>query len=378
MLDEYFERDDVQLLIKQLKTNDFYYQKKHRFCHTSFPISSELALYIFYDALLKFKIIIDNVYLLPEYLEQLEKLYRKLSDFDDVRIGIHKLITRMTAIQYDIHDWKQDNREELIRIVYNKYVTNGYFFHGFPSSYKKSIQELGFVPESYENYYNRFDKINGIFRKNIITKDFTEKTVAFCDDSVLGCYYSMYAPMYYFQLLTNTEILGKKIREDAYLKGDYLTLISPLKRFMDNNLFHEKKKKFVLDLVKNEWDILQRGNKEICLLCVPRNKIIEKETPIQHFLNSYEDVFEIVDHILSSKYNNVYMNQILSKEDIHIITCPHYYDREISKDIKEKNDVIHLEKEFLSVYGNVSFLLIMGSFFISFGVILMMIQMLGG
>jgi hypothetical protein len=212
----------------------------------------------------------------------------------------------------------------------------------------------------------------------VIEKDFLLKTVSFCDDSVLGCYYSMCAPMYFFQFLTNSEILGKRIREDAYLKDDYSILISPLKRFMDNNLFREKDKKNILSLVSDEWNVLQRGDKEICLLCIPRNKVIKKEIPFQQFLNSKQDVFEIVDRMLSSKYNNVLVSEAISSDYLKIVTCPHYYERKSVQVLREKNNQLRMNEEFLNVYGNVSLLLICGSLFISLGVILMMIQILGG
>ena len=96
MFDALFMRDDVKKFIKQIKTSERYFSKNigsftNRFIHAS----NEMALYIFYDALIKYKIIIDDQFLIDEYLEQIDKLYRKLSDFDNIRLGINKLLCKI-------------------------------------------------------------------------------------------------------------------------------------------------------------------------------------------------------------------------------------------------------------------------------------------
>ena len=380
MLDTYFEREDILSFVYELKTNKCYYQKSHSFYGYDFPVFSELALYIFYDALLKYKIIIDSMDLLPRYLEQLHKLYRKVDSFDELRFSIHKLIVRMASSHYDVMDYKDDGREELITIIYNKYVEKGYLFHGIHGYYKEDIVKNGFVPGFYENYYERFMNINTIFHKYTsivpIMKDFSLREVDFCDDALLGCYYSMYSPFYFYQFLTNQRIMGKKISYEDYLKDNYVSLNHSLKRYMDNNLFDDRDKDYIINLMKDEWSLLRQKEKRLCLLCVPRSKVIKKEIPLDRYLESELDVFEVIDRILSSKYNNVRVDQIFSSDSLEMVTFPPYYERMKDNSSQEKKSVEN--NGIFNKYGSVSFILLLGSLFVSLGVILTIINFLGG
>ena len=107
VLDEYFQRKDVSEFIKAIRRNEKYFQKsRHSFSEYSLFVSSEIALYIFYEALWKYKILVDDDILLGDYLFQLEKLYRKLEDFENLRFGIHKLLAKNVARKNDITDWE--------------------------------------------------------------------------------------------------------------------------------------------------------------------------------------------------------------------------------------------------------------------------------
>ena len=216
MLEDYLLRDDVKRIMRELRTNECYYHKNHYYSSYIFSVSKELALYIFYDALFKYKILVDDDVLLGRYLEQLEKLFRKINSFEQVRYGVHKLLGRMVAEENGIYSIEEE-KEKLIEIIYHKYIMNGYLFHGFSSYYDDGILENGFFPEHYENYYERFQKVNAIFEKygylSAVPKDFSKKNIYFCDDLLLGCYYSMYSPMYFFQFL-NADFL-------LYICSDY-------------------------------------------------------------------------------------------------------------------------------------------------------------
>ena len=386
MLDEYFQMKSVKSFIKDLKTNDCYFAKNHSFSNHSLTVSYELALYIFYDALFKYKMIIDDLDMFDEYLDQVRKVYRKFNTFEEVRFGIHKVLTRMTAVKYDIHDWRMDDREELITLIYDKYIRDGYIFHGFSSGYKDIIMNNEFVPERYENQYDKFVKIRDIFKKykkDVLLKDFDLKKVFYTDDILLGCYYSMYAPFYFFNFLTDSDVLGRRVRIEDYLIGDYYHLIRPLKRFMSNNMFKEEDEKFILDTVYDEWSHVTDSKRELCLLAVKRSKIITDEVRLSTFLKDKKDIFEVIDRLLSSKYNSILSGKIIPKSDIQVITVPDYYEQMSEVKLKVKDEeVLQLEnnigKEFLNAYGNVSILLILGSLFVSLGVILSIIMTLGG
>lgn len=379
MFDAFFMRDDVKKFIKQIKTSERYFSKNigsftNRFIHAS----NEMALYIFYDALIKYKIIIDDQFLIDEYLEQIDKLYRKLSDFDNIRLGINKLLCKILLTKLSITDvGDKDSRDRVITYIYDKYIKNGYYVHGFNFVYKDVIEKEGLIPEQYENLYDRFRQVNGIFEKYnlppIIDKDFDEKQIYFTDDVVMGCYYSLYAPMFYYQFLMNEASFGR-IRKDNCLIEDYDSLIRHLKRFINNNSFSDKDKKFILDLVHDEWNLIHRDDKKISLLFLKRDKLNIKEAKLDDYLKDQSSLYDVVDRLLSPKYNNLDYSEVLFNDDFDILLLDDYYEKkeEIKKDKEEKN--VNIDNK----YGSVSIFILLGALFISLGVIISIVTMFGG
>lgn len=390
MLDEYFIKTSVLRILKEIKNNERYFKKKNDLSLDSFiSISNEAALYIFYDALYKYKIIIDDEFLFDDYLDQIEKLYRKLDNFEDIKYGINKLICSSLITKLDVRDPEsKEGKEKIIKHVYDKYIRNGYFIHGFNYTYIDDIKKNGFTPEVYENYYDRFIEVNNIFEKyncsNIINKDFNSKDVYFTDDLVMGCFYSNYAPLFYYKFLFNEEAFGNRIRKDNCLISEYNEIIRHLKRFMNNNNFSVDDKKYILDLVEDEYKLLHRKNNKISLLLVRRDRIFSKDAKEIDFLNDKNDLYEVVDRILSSKYNNLEFNEFISKDDFKILELDCYYDIETEKKKvkKEEEKLLKKQKEvnddFSNRYGNVSLFLLLGALFISLGVIIMIINILRG
>lgn len=392
MLDEFLRRDDVSIFIKKIRTSERYYKKeKHSYMHLSFYVDNEIALYTFYESLLKYKIIIDDIYLFDEYLEQLEKLYRKLDNIEDISVGINRLIARMTSIKLGFRN-VPDNlaRKVVISFIYNRYILDGYFIHGFNATYFKNIKENGFVPEIYENYYTDFVELNKIFMKygveNALAKDFNSNKIYFTDDIVLSCYYSKCAPMFFYKFLHNEDYYDKKTRVDAYEMGDYDSCVRALKKMMNDLSFSEKDKKFVNTLIKKEWNLIHRkNNKKIALLLVKTRKIYDRDKiKLNDFLDDERELGEVVDRLLSSKNNSVYYTEVLRNEDIELLLLDDYLDESFEKDKEVELDTSTysfdglLNREILNAYGRVSILLILGSLFISLGVIVTIFMILGG
>ncbi len=390
MLEEYFIKTSVIRMIKEIRNNERYFNKKSDHLTDSFiHIGNEAALYIFYDALYKYKIIVDDEFLFDDYLDQVEKLYRKLDNFESIKFGINKLICSTLITKFNIEDTKKiESKEMIIKHVYDKYIRNGYFMHGFNSIYVDSIKKNGFTPEVYENYYDRFDKVNAIFDKydcsSVINKDFNIKDVYFTDDLVMGCYYSSYAPLFFYKLLFNEEVFGKGIRKDNCLHSECTEINRHLKRFMNNNSFKEEDKKYILDLVEDEYNLLHRDKEKISLLLVKRNIIFSKDAKEEDFLRDSNDIYEIIDRMLSPKYNNLEHNEFISIDDLKVLELDPYIDieEEKRKIQKEEEKLKKKEKEvtddFNNKYGSVSLFLLLGAIFISLGVIIMIINILRG
>lgn len=390
MIEDILKREDVKLFIDNLRTNERYYKKSDiHFFSSPFYHSDELALYVFYNALLKYYIILNDVFIFDEFLENLERLFRKLDNFEGISLGINKLICKMVAIHLNIKDIKtEEAKKEIINFIYDKYIINGYLIHGLNINYKKSIEEQGFIPEVYVNLYQKYIDVIKIFDKydvsHIINKDFKDNKVYFTDDSVTGCYYSNYAPMFFYKFLSNEELFGKKARNDSFLVNDLDMAFAPLKKFMSNASFNENDKKFITDLVTEQWNMLHSGDNKICLMLVKRKRLYNDEKiSADEYINDTSDIFDIIDRLLSSKRNNVYLDEPLDSSEIEFVMLDSYYSKKKKVIVDEEKELEKYKKnetnnDFLNKYGFASFFMLLGSALICLGVIITIIMCLWG
>ena len=392
MLDEYIRRDDVKKFIKELINNHRYYEKSFNSESVySRYILNEMALYTFYDALIKYKIVLDDIYLFDEFLEQLERVYNKLNNYDDIEIGINKLIGKMVAIKLGIKDVNEAiNKKQLISYVFNKYILEGYYIHGFSTIYYHDIKEKGLVPNQYKNYYNSLKEVNKIFNKygyNLIDKDFDSNKIYYTDDIIMACFYSICSPGFFHDLLFNHELFGDKVRRNGYLANDFDLSTRYIKKFMNDKKFSDLDRKYVLSIIKNEWDLIHKKKRKVDLLFVKRKKISDNYLlDINSFFEDSRDSYEIVDRILSPKNSNVISSMILNIEDIKLVQLNDYY--EIDENTREITlaldaELLKLEEEEqkeneLDNNGAASILIILGSLFITLGVIISIIIILMG
>jgi hypothetical protein len=176
-------RKDVQKMLNDICNSECYYNKKmNKSMDYQLFTDIEEILFLFYDALFKYKIIIGDMSYFQEYLEQIDKLIRKIDNFYDISNGLNRIIGRICAFKLGVKDVEDcESKEEVIRYIYDKYMVNGYYIHGFASHYYGNILEEGFFVEEYKNVYDKFLKVQGILNKKnhskILEKDFNEKKV---------------------------------------------------------------------------------------------------------------------------------------------------------------------------------------------------------
>lgn len=388
VLDEYYQRQDVLDFIKELKTNPKYRKMivpeqsqygKH--------IGDELALYLFYDIVLKYKIIIDDPFLFVDFLSQIEKLFRKIDDYDDLVRGVQKVLIRLVETILDIQDHSyMDIRREVATYIYDKYIMNGYFVHGFSSVYEEFIQKYSFVPERYPNRYTKMLVVQEIFSKykvNLLNKDFYASSVSFTDDFIMGCYYSISSPGFYYELLCNESFFGKKPRQN-FLKMDYYATVNSLRKYMINHSFSDFDRKRVLEILQEEWELLHRVPRKVSLLFVKRSKLMDvSHDKLEDYLESDKNLQEIVDCIFSSKYPNVTCEKSLKISDFQMVSLDDFYRVEQKEKVQIESGSTDLAVDqssfkLLNSYGTVSILLLLGSLLITLGVIVSIIMVLRG
>ena len=389
MLDNILRRDDVSKLIYEVVNNARYYDKKSdNSVNYQLYVDREQALFVVYDALLKYKIIIDDLYFFDDYIEQINKLFRKLDNFNDICSGINRLIGNVCATKLGIKDVEiLEYREKILRYIYDKYVLNGYYVHGYSNCYEDNIKDNGFVPEEYDNYYNDFMNVNRIFAKynvlNILDKNFSSRDIYFTDSFVMGCYYSINSPGYFYRLLCNKDYSYLKIKKDAYLKSNYDDCLKNLKKLFSAVEVSEHDRKYVFDVVKKEWDLLHKKERNISLLLVKRNKFdVTSSVKIDKLVEDASiSMGDAVNRILIPRNNRIVCNKKILSEDICFINLDFIKEEVSVEDRKEEEKRYRQEMimyEFNNVYGKVSLLLLLGSLSITLGVIITIIRIIGG
>ncbi len=384
MLDEYLKNARVNRIINNIK-NKVHDEKDTDVINYKLFANEEKVLFVFYDALIKYKIIIDDKIYFEDYLEQLDKLLKKINNIDDLTLGINKLICKFTCIKLGIKSIAEDeHRNEILSYLYQKYIVEGYFVHGFSSCYCENIKRYGFMPEAYINFYSDFAKINSILEKynvtNFLDKDFLKREIYFTDSFVKACNYSANSPGYFYNLLYSREYNYLKLKKDILLKGNFSNALKNVKKILGVLEVDDNDKAYILDIVKKEWNLLFQSDRRIALLLVKRNLFLDKNgININKIINDEEiDLYEAVDKVLSERNVRIPYFQKISVEDLEVVTLEGLVDNSLENTQEINLSKMDLANDFRNVYGNISPLLLIGSILISLGVIISILMLIGG
>ncbi len=381
MFSNILKRKDVLEFVKEI----FSWNYKGKIDNFNYQVDmseEEMLLFTFYDALFKYEIIIDTNIYLDEYIEQVRKLFKKIGNFQDINIGIAKIIGKFCALKLNIKDKDMaDSKKQILEYVYDRYIVNGYFFHGYSGVYKKQIEEYGLRPEEYQHFYSRFMEIDKTFKRcgfdDIINKNFFDKTVYFTDSFMMGCYYGANAPRYFSRLLS-FKALDDESRE-AYFKGDYFASFSNLNRLMKEAGVSSTEKKYITRTCFEEWKVLQKNSSGIDILFIKRSLLgVNYLSDIDRIINSDEDLGQAIFKIMTSKSDDIPVDFYIDSKDIGFIEIPNYKImfslRNEQASYNNKNNMELLN----NAYGQVSVLILVGSLLIALGVILTIVTISWG
>lgn len=388
MLDKVLKREDVKKLLKELCNNNRYYEKTNsNSINYKVFVGPEQVLFLFYDALFKYEIIINDIYYFDDYIVQLDKLFKKIGNIQDIGIGINKILSKICALRLNIKDTENEkSKREILEYLYDKYVLNGYLIHGYSKYYYEKIAENGVFPEEYINLYDKFIEVQDILKKygeyDILDKDFSKKEICFTDNMVMGCYYASNAPMYFYNLICNNKYVTKQVCRSGYMRKDYDECLKNLQKLSYKLELNEDERNILYDTFNSQWKLLDKSIGDIGLILVPRKLIADSIFSINDIKDNISELSlgEIFNKILSSNSDFLYTD-FIDKDDIVFISLPGYKD--LVDDDKEKDSSNNQEEFSVSeggstnisdVSGKVSVLLLLGSIFITLGVIITMIM----
>lgn len=376
MLDWMLKRDDVLSLLKHICNDPLYYDKDaSNFINYELFDNVSLALFICYDALFKYQVIISDVYYFDSFLEQVDMLFQKMKTIIDISDGIHKLLGNVVTKKLMLED-SDVNNDQVLNYIYDKYIVNGYYICGYPNSFSEQFKSNGIVVKL-DISKTLPSEILDLFAKyqmeDII--DFSSDLV-FTNSMLMGCYNAMMVPNFYSQLLGNNKYIKNKKNKFSYLREDYVMCFRNLQKLNFRLNFSREDRDKLYKYFKDEWRVLGKGKGNLALAFIPRS-VIDKDTSfdISSFIKNCKDcplgdaIFKLIGPVTT-----VDCEKNIADEDILFDNLMGYRKLVHTEELPDADTTEFVFKNrddfaFSNAYGKVTLLLILGSILITFGVI---------
>ncbi len=376
MFSSIFEVEEVKELFCKLKENPSYYDKKKKDSINYEKFSGlEQAFFLLFDSLLKYQIIIEDIKYLPDYVHHLDLLWHKIDNFHDISNGVSKIIVKFCAKKLGYKGKVELHRREILEYIYQRYVVDGYFYHGISHCYVEKIQREGFVPQKYENNYSKFEVIQKKYPYFFTDMDFHHNYVSFTDDFMMACYYATYSPMYFSSFLCPPS--SKKVEINCYAKGDYLGCFKNLRKMLKSKELSEDEIHDIEDVCQEEWKLLQKNKVAPTIMLVKRSYFGKNQIQgISEILSDKDsDIGVLASQIMDYKFDNFSWKKMIPSTEISFVTIP-YSDYIIEKDMGKVEVILPtVRPEVTPEDGKVSFLVLLGSVFILLGVVISIIML---
>ena len=339
------------------------------------------------DALYKFRVIINDNILFNDFIMQLNLIFRKITNFNDIYTGINKLITKFVIIKLNIKN-EEEHRDEIIKYVYDKYITNGYVFHSINNVYKDQIIKNGFIPQEYNNLYPKFVKIKDIVKNDIISKDFSVNSVSFTDNFEMAYFYAEHSPLYFYELLCENKFIKKEEDKKAFIYNDYEGCMKNVNKLINVLELNDENSKYLKGVVDEEWKLINKTDSRPTVMAVKRSLVLKNKDVesinINKILESRDlKLSEAIADIIDNRFEAVEFSDKLEAKDILFIELPNYKTFVKEEKVVKKEEYPKEEKKDIGNYNNdfgkASILILVGAILITLGVIITIIMtMVGG
>ncbi|MBR4617718.1 MAG: hypothetical protein IKO49_00155 [Bacilli bacterium] len=389
MLFESLKYDSVRTFLQQLLIQDKYknieapYELKE-----AYYLDGKYAFFLGIDALSKYEQIVGDMSLIDDYVEQLKRVFKKFSDYNDIKNGVYTLILKVISVKLSITNTNSfESREKILHYVYNKYIINGYFYFGFMSNHINEISCVGIRHDGFV-FDSKLDEINDIFNRYSNNKLFIKKDVNLTDDIMVALYYAFLSPNYLSSMVVNPLLKNKKYDRDCFYTKDILKIKEILMSVCNSIHLNNEDKLFVINRFIDVYVSSHVNNVHPCIARIKRSSIgKDKLKDIEEIVhNNDESLISLMELILDSRYMGYDLNSDIMPDDIEIVDIPTYNDFMIGKNefvmitddvLVEKsdlevNDSLVTQNVAVNSYGAVS-VAIVGLLFIIIGVVMTMI-----
>ena len=371
-----FEQKEVRELLDKVAKNPSYNDKKKKDSINYEKFSGlEQTFFLLFDALFKYQLIIGEEEYLPDYVHHLDLLWHKIDNFHDISDGVSKILVKFCAKKLGYKNKVEENRREILEYIYQKYIVEGYFYHGVSDCYVPVIQQQGFQPQKYENLYPKFAKIQEEYSSFLRDMDFRHEYVSFTDDFVMACYYATYSPIYFSHFLCPPT--SKKAELSSYAKRDYMGCFRGLKRMLKAKEVNEETSQKIEDICNEEWKLLRQNESKPTIMLVKRSYFDKNKIQgiLEILTDKKTDIGILAGQIMDYKYDNLSWKEYIPASEIDFITIP-YSDFVVEHEEKKVEVILPtVHPNTSSEDGKVSFLVLLGSVFILLGVVISIIML---
>ena len=366
------------------------------------------SLLITMDIVIKYQIIINDETYNNYFLNKLDTITSNYNNHGDLIIKGNSLLIDLVSKILNITTTKTEDKKEILKYIYDKYIVNGYCYHSFPSIFKEKTEEVGLTQDIDIKELNDLKKIDYIFSnhnyKNIMSRNLKEnnRAIYITDSPAMAYYYAFRSPEYMAEITSLSKYYNylKDYNKDAFYLKDYHKCKSNLASLCQHVNMTTKEETTVLKTFDRRWKALNLSESLPCIAFIKRSDLAKDSLPnINEIIKSVDtiELSYLVSKITDSKYPVIRKYSNISSLYLSVITMPSY--REIKNNeflTQEKVKValttkkreiyreeIEEEKKFdfkyAYSYGNANVVALTGILLITLGLTLTIIlNVLGG
>lgn len=367
---------------------------------------NQYSLLIVMDIVIKYQIIISDEAYHNIFLDKLANITSNYNNHKDLIIKGNSLLIDLVSKKLNITTTESQDKKQILKYIYDKYIVDGYCFHSFPSKFKKEVEENGLIGNIDIKEKNDLKKINYIFKhhnyNNIISRDLNAKSKAIyiTDSPAMAYYYAIRSPEYLAEL-TSLSKYYKNIKlydKNAFYEKDYYKCKSNLVSLCKHLNMTVKEENTILKTFDKRWYSLKLSESMPCIAFIKRKELAKDSLP--NIEEIYESVDEmpleiLVSKIIDSKYPVIRRYSNINSLNLTIITMPSYKEIKsnsfISKDKPkavlttvtrkdyQEEKRFNFNFKYAYSYGNANVVALTGLLMISLGAtITIILKVLGG
>ena len=366
---------------------------------------NQYSLLIAMDIVIKYQIIIGDETYHSYFLNKLSSITTNYESHQDLVIKGNSLLVDLVAKKLDLNKSITEDKKEIIKYIYDRYIVNGYCFHSFPGALKKSVEEEGLTQVIDYKELSDLKRINYIFAKhnykNIISRNLktTSKAIYITDSPAMAYYYAFRSPEYLAELTSLSKYYKniKQYDKNAFYEKDYQKCKSNLVSLCEHVNMTVKEENTILKAFDKRWYNLNMSKSTPCIAFIKRSDLAKNSLAnINEIIESVDkvDLSILISKITDSNYPAIRRYSNINSLNLTVITMPSYREIKNNKFISqevEKKPIVNITREtyqkdkkqekfkYTYSYGNASVLALCGLLSITLGMTLIIIlKVIGG